>query len=318
MGQMYGASPDQLDGLGSHMTHAADRLDTIRSEVAALLRHSHWEGGDADYFRGQWNYRLSAQLLSVAILAREGAITVRANAQQQRDASGVGGSYGGYRLGTPGSSTRGNVNNGFSFDDLVSLGLYGLSAFGYIGDIADGLRPFYKDFPAARKIVDAVDGLVEGNLGTKLLGKALGVFDIPLQVFGIYWDYQHGVNAPPDSAEAFNSRVDVAFGVTELALTIALFTPIGPAAGLVLLGVGGIHVLYDTFVSNQEIYSDIVESVGEVAGEVWDGVVDGYHVASDAVGAAADAVESAIGTAEDAARDVISGGVNAVKGLLRV
>ena len=101
-------------------------------------------------------------------------------------------------------------------------------------------------------------------------------------------------------------------------MTVALFTPIGPAAGVALLLFGAAHILYDTLVSNQELYSHIVESVGDAAGEVWDGVVDGYHVASDAVGAAADAAESAIGTAEDTVRDVISGGVNAINGLLGV
>lgn len=91
MGLMYGASPEQLDDLGNRMTAAADRLERIRSEVTVLLRHSHWEGGDADQFRGLWDYRLSAVLHSAAVTTHEGATRLHINARQQRDASAIGG-----------------------------------------------------------------------------------------------------------------------------------------------------------------------------------------------------------------------------------
>jgi uncharacterized protein YukE len=96
MSQMIGADPEQLDTLGTRLASSADRLDTIRGEIGALLSHSHWEGADADDFRGMWHHRLSGQLQAAAHASRDCAATLRTNATQQRDASSTdGGSEGG-------------------------------------------------------------------------------------------------------------------------------------------------------------------------------------------------------------------------------
>src|SRR5438552_12760226 len=101
MGRMYGADADELDRLGRHMQAAADRLDAIRGEVSAAFNRIHWEGGDADYFRGQWHYRLSGLLHATVSATREASAALARNAEQQRVASGTdgGGSSGGFLPG---------------------------------------------------------------------------------------------------------------------------------------------------------------------------------------------------------------------------
>lgn len=88
MGRMVGADPDQLEDLGNRMKAAGDRLDGVRSDISAALSHSHWEGGDADHFRAEWHSYLAPLLHGAASSARQASVTLRANAHQQREASG--------------------------------------------------------------------------------------------------------------------------------------------------------------------------------------------------------------------------------------
>ena len=89
MAHMIGADPVQLDTLGARMSTAAERLESIRTGIGALLAHSHWDGRDADDFRNLWHHQLAPRLHNAAAMTRAGATTLRTNAQQQRDASGV-------------------------------------------------------------------------------------------------------------------------------------------------------------------------------------------------------------------------------------
>jgi len=121
MAQMIGADPEQLDALGCQMTTSADRLDSIRSEIGSLLNHSHWEGADADDFRGTWHHRLSGLLNAAALATRDVATTLRINADQQRDASKVGGCSAG-RIHAFGSFLTGTVPIGSVHEESYSTG----------------------------------------------------------------------------------------------------------------------------------------------------------------------------------------------------
>jgi hypothetical protein len=93
LAHLVGADPEQLDALGHRMIVSADRLEAIRGEIGALLNHGRWEGTDAERFRGRWYGQLAVMLNSASVATRDAAVTLRANADQQRAASGAEGRF---------------------------------------------------------------------------------------------------------------------------------------------------------------------------------------------------------------------------------
>ncbi len=83
-----GADPEALTQLAQRMSQAAQRLESIRTELTARLGHTYWGGPNADQFRQQWQYRLSPAVASAVSSLQGAARLLTANALEQRVASG--------------------------------------------------------------------------------------------------------------------------------------------------------------------------------------------------------------------------------------
>ncbi len=84
---MLGADPDALDSFALRVENMASTLDTQRSSLGAAIHTSPWYGETADRFRHEWDSRLSGSIAAVVSSLRTAVSTLRANADQQRDAS---------------------------------------------------------------------------------------------------------------------------------------------------------------------------------------------------------------------------------------
>src|SRR5690242_19213313 len=92
-----GADPAQLDGLAASFDRAADSLDGVRTSVGGTFGRVWWEGRDGDQARGDWRGRHDTSIAAACAALREAAKSLRANAAQQRAASGsTGGSSSGH------------------------------------------------------------------------------------------------------------------------------------------------------------------------------------------------------------------------------
>jgi hypothetical protein len=89
MGQMIGASPQELRDLSAKMRGEADRLDQIRNDLTARFGRTHWDGGDGDEIRADWTFRWSGQLGGASAAMQAAANALVRNAEQQELASGT-------------------------------------------------------------------------------------------------------------------------------------------------------------------------------------------------------------------------------------
>ncbi len=91
MDATWGADPEALDQLAAQLGNWATSLAQQKALLEAHLHSAPWHGQDADEFRLAWHNRLSPTI-AVAVGALHNAQTsLRQNAAQQREASGVSG-----------------------------------------------------------------------------------------------------------------------------------------------------------------------------------------------------------------------------------
>jgi hypothetical protein len=235
MAHMVGADPVQLDALGARMTSAAERLESIRTSIGALLAHSHWDGRDADEFRHLWHHQLAPRLHNAAIVTRAGATTVRANAQQQCDASGVA-SIGASTRAPASPRACGEAAERDVLDDVLRAVGFGMLGDGVahlvraVSRTADKLwrHPLERLFSSGEKAVEhAIDGMRGGRI--------LKIIEKRLPVVGLLNDgaiFLREFAKDPTSAGTFNA------GVATL-LSAGGLVP-GPV-GIVATGLGVVH-----------------------------------------------------------------------------
>lgn len=135
-----GANPQDLDRLAVDFDAAADVLDRGHTTIATALARTSWDGPDATDMRRQWNGYAKTRMAAAASGLREGAITLRRNADHQRRTSAAeGGGVMGAGVGVPGvkqgvgghprSQAMGPspedliwfMNQGVAIDDLIAL-----------------------------------------------------------------------------------------------------------------------------------------------------------------------------------------------------
>lgn len=92
MAGMYGADVEQLRTLASQFSQAADQLDRGRLQVGDGIRISAWVGPFATSFRIRWDSESSLRIAAAARRLREAARVLRANADEQAQASASTGS----------------------------------------------------------------------------------------------------------------------------------------------------------------------------------------------------------------------------------
>ncbi|MFI7589543.1 hypothetical protein ACIB24_20955 [Spongisporangium articulatum] len=156
MATFIGASPEDLDVLAQTMSRQAGHLAEIDSRVRAQLSQTTWFGGDMERFSATWSTRHAGDLAAVAHSLQRAATAVRAQARQQRVASGAVGSG-------AGPSGPGGVG---SWADAGPGGVNGPGAPG-LGDLGEavplGLMAMLGLVPGAyngfKKIYEPLDSL---------------------------------------------------------------------------------------------------------------------------------------------------------------
>lgn len=86
---MHGADVAHLRTLASQFDRAAEQLDCCRTAVGGAVRLSPWRGPDASRFRADWEGAHAGRVTAAAATLRTGAQQLRANAEQQEQASAV-------------------------------------------------------------------------------------------------------------------------------------------------------------------------------------------------------------------------------------
>jgi len=107
---VVGADIEQLRNAATQLTSGADSLEqSVKMLNQLIISGTHWRGPDADRFRTEWT-SLSTHMVARAVEAlRRGADDLRRNAEQQNQASGVGGAG---TAGTPSTDTGGSNDEG--------------------------------------------------------------------------------------------------------------------------------------------------------------------------------------------------------------
>lgn len=85
---MWGADPESLEHLAAQIKAAHDVLARVDADVTGRIHTIRWPGPDGDRFRSDWGARLRPALVRAEGFLDEGGRTLRANAEQQRQASG--------------------------------------------------------------------------------------------------------------------------------------------------------------------------------------------------------------------------------------
>lgn len=217
VGQFEGADPDELDRTAGRLAQLSSQVDTCVGQVNGVVGGVQWLGHTGDHFRHSWNGSLSPRLRECAHALRDMSDTLRRNAAEQRQASGLGGSSGGMRsfAGVPGTGGSGGGLNGFLdgigmsagdvkklldgasdvfavpdlFGTLATLGLTGGAGFASFVSQANHAM----DLPGLKQLGSGVSGLasmvdaaVEGfTIGTDLAqGDYVGALGHTLSVSG--------------------------------------------------------------------------------------------------------------------------------------
>lgn len=91
---MIGADADELDRFGGSLENAGNKLESVESQLAAVLRSVRWTGADAERFQADWP-QLSARLRATAAALATAGAAIHRNAVEQRQASETGAVTGG-------------------------------------------------------------------------------------------------------------------------------------------------------------------------------------------------------------------------------
>jgi uncharacterized protein YukE len=101
MGTFLGATPEDLDALASAFAASATRLRGLGAQISQQLAGTTWSGADLDRFSAQWHDTLSPSLAGTGDRLDVAAAVLRAQARQQRTASGDAVLAGGWSMPTP-------------------------------------------------------------------------------------------------------------------------------------------------------------------------------------------------------------------------
>lgn len=236
--QMTGADAQALEQAAAELRTAADELESYSTGLTSVLGSVQWLGPIAGWFLDKWSGTHRVRLTSTAEFVRDMAVTLDANAADQRttsDGDGGGGRPGGNDPGDGGDDS-GDDNDGEApeildelSDLLESLGIV-LSAaeLAELAEILDGLpTEDVKDFLKAVEnspILDFIDAagtvLDIGGFVTDAITDFVENPDLPLE--------ERLIHAGVESALKFGASEGI-----DKALT-ALGTAIGGPAGFVL------------------------------------------------------------------------------------
>ncbi|WP_395245243.1 WXG100 family type VII secretion target [Agromyces sp. MMS24-K17] len=132
---MYGADVAELRTLAQQFERSAQQLEACRATLGGQVRSTPWTGPDSARFGNDWTGTHSPRVDAAAAALRDAANRLRANADQQEQASAVDG---GWEAGLPGLPLPGDLIGGFRFGDAdwgtvpVSADAGGRSIFSWL------------------------------------------------------------------------------------------------------------------------------------------------------------------------------------------
>lgn len=199
MSTMLGADPEELDRVARQIGAWASLLAQYRLTLNVQLHSAPWYGQEADRFRSEWNSRLAPSLAATSDALHTASAALRHNAEQQRNASGVGAGHG------PGQSADGGagLRQLFErFDTPLAIG-NGLALIAHtlvkqkVGRVAiKDFRTFVKQFKKfERHLPPPLERFTRVfQIGTVLNEASKTLYDLehgdisPSQVFHLGWD----------------------------------------------------------------------------------------------------------------------------------
>jgi hypothetical protein len=316
MGRLSGADAEELALFGRRMEEAANRLDSIRSEVTAVVRQAQWDGEDAVYFRDLWQYRLSAMLQGAVVLTRNASAVAIRNADQQRTTSatdsgpvgpgGLGFSGGGRG---PGSGLYGDPGAVKPWNPLDKPGDW-LGRFSGAVDIVEGAGAWANKLDDASwlgkvgngSVLHAMQGMSKSGwyTGLKSAGEVAGNLGTVIDAASFGFALAGG-----DANQIKASGVDLGVG---LVFTAAQGAAIACPPLFIALGVAQIG--YTIVPDEWKVAA--VDGVAQAGQNVWNAAVATTGAVADAAGATANAVQD-VGSAVS---NIASGGFNGARSLL--
>lgn len=311
---MWGADVAQLRTLAKQFSTSADMLLQQSTQLTSQINNNPaWKGQDAARFRSEWNGGHKNLLQKTALQLQRVSKVLLSNADQQEQASSVGGPGGNGPGGNgpggngPGGSDPGNPGNPSGPDwladpdspfrngwDIYNLakafpnlraGVFDMAAMLHKSRIGDYLDPAawraFQNSNEFSKFFNMSNSLFEGKfqdvLGLAEDTKAFKYLDGFSKGLGV-------VGVGLDGLDAFNSFQDGEYGDAAYSTTKALlgagsFLP--PPAGTACMVASGALALYD----NVPVIHDSVNYVG---GKIADGAEAVGDAVSDGVGAVGD------------------------------
>ncbi len=189
---MSGSDADALDALARQMGGKSSKIQGVSKRLGREIHGSPWHGRNADRFRRDWDGEYRRSLAEAASFLQQAGEGLHRNAREQRGASGIA---------QPRSAWQG-------FQD----------AFGTVVKLWDR-NPF--EIKAVKDILSTGYKFWHQNPG--VLGKALGVIMLPINVKDLIWDHEY--SGAFSYLESFSDALRVAAGV---AYIVSWSTPVGP------------------------------------------------------------------------------------------
>ncbi|MBP2413409.1 uncharacterized protein YukE [Arthrobacter stackebrandtii] len=270
---MIGADPEQLRDLAKTMATSGETLTQLSSTLHNVISRAQWNGPDSEMFRGRWNNGLRLTLHDTGATLTQQSAAIKAQADEQEQASAdTGGGTGG---GAPGGGSSGGDGADSPLQGLVDANGNPIYQAGNLfasatGILASNLLGKMVDAGLLRRMPWSLLSAEAGQLGqyvkgTQLLnglsmvGRAAGV----LSVIGGGVQLANGIMTGDT-----NQIIDG--GVTTV-LAVGSFIPVvGPAFAVAGVAWAGLGML-----STSLGYGSTSEMIGAGASWVGDKVSDG-------------------------------------------
>jgi len=335
MSTMVGADVAELRELAGTFDARAGMLRTIESQLDWRIHSAPWQGSDVDRFMGDWNSRHRRAMIGAAASMAEAAQVLRANADQQEQASAAGfvGTVASVPVLRAAEQQRIAACQAVATGDNWierALGITG-AAVTLTGAAIDGIGTWaviaategvnLRSFPIAEQFIQSSSRLLTG---LDFAGKWLGPIGVGFDVLDFYQDATNkdGMDV---TGMAFSGASAIAGTAAMLALAGVggtAFVAAAPvlAAGAAVIGVGSL--IYHNRQAIGGFLGDVGDGIAsaatwtasktvEIGTAVVDFQVDTAKAVVDGVtqtaGAVADGVSEAVGEVAEQGRNLVEG-----------
>lgn len=288
---MTGADSGQLEEAAAQLRTAAEELDQYSTGLSSLLGSVSWIGEVASGFLGDWSGVHRVRMNSTAEFIRDMAITLDANATDQRatsESNGTRGPGGGTGPGDGDGGGGGDDPDGFWSNIFGDVGDLIGDIVGSVGPILGGVGGFVDDLSRLARGLRGVGGVLSG-----------------LQVFQGGFELAEGI-LEGDGWLAADGLINVGLGAAGIFAAVGLVSnPVGWA----ILGAGAVWAVGNWLAGDQPVTEWAWNGITSLAEGAWDGVTAAGGFIADTASNVTDAVGDFAGDvasgAADAAGDVV-------------